>query len=884
MTASGDAHRPTVYPEEESTSPEALLERFQSVMDLSSDYYWEQDAQHRFTTIYYREIGPDADDNSDSLGKTRWELAGSPLGSSWEEYRALLNAREPIKDFRIRHQDQFGRAFYRSVSGVPCFNSGGEFFGYRGITRDISKEVENERWLTLERAVTSILVSADETADALRAAITAICESEGWDSGHYWGLDDAGSIMRIEVCVILRCAEARKTRERFRSLRFEPGDGIVGQVWESGSPLWVAEIAKDSRFIEPGTLARAGWKGAFLMPVYSRSKVVGVLSFYSATIEEPTERLLQIIDVMGLQLGNFYERAQSSARLRESEDRYSISVETAAVGICHVAIDGLFIHVNPQLCKMLGYDSSELLTMSFREISHSDDAEATAAERQRLHSGEIASFKAEKRYVKKNGAIIWVNLTVSLNRDELGNPLHDISIIEDISDRKRVEERVWFLANHDELTGLSNRTQFVELLEARIEAAARDDDAFALFFIDLDRFKVINDSLGHEAGDILLREVARRLSSVVRKSDVVGRIGGDEFVMIINTTADADVPASVARKILQAQMQSVELHGQNYHVSASIGIARYPEDGMDGQTLLRNADTAMYLAKEQGRNGYRIFSPDIAPMSVETLTLERHLRLALSKEEFRIHYQPRVDLSTGLIRGAEALLRWWNHELGTVTPAQFIPIAEEIGVIVPIGQWVLYNACRQNMDWQSRGLPAIVMAVNLSARQFADPELIDNIIDVLDKTGMSPELLELEITESLLVRDVDDVVRRLRAIKDLGVRLAIDDFGTGYSSLAQVKRFPIDSLKIDRSFIRDIAENQDDKAISQTIVALGHTLGAIVVAEGVETEEQYEYLKSIGCDELQGFYFSKPCAPDAFAKLIKDSIPQVEKLRVRSRA
>ncbi len=438
-------------------------------------------------------------------------------------------------------------------------------------------------------------------------------------------------------------------------------------------------------------------------------------------------------------------------------------------------------------------------------------------------------------------------------------------------EKTRADARIEYLASHDSLTSLPNREIFNELLRQAIETAGRYGRRFAVLFIDLDRFKVINDSLGHEAGDMLLVEIADRLRNALRSSDVVARLGGDEFVVILEQAAENDDVEQISRHLLSVVGQPLQLRGHECHTTASIGIAMYPSDGTDVQTLTKNADVAMYLAKEDGKNGFRFFTQGIKTQSIERLTLETALRHALDRNQFALHYQPKVDMATGQITGVEALLRWSHPELGILPPMQFIPLAEETGLIVPIGRWVLKEACAQNMAWQRRGLRPVSMAVNLSPRQFADQHLLVDVDEALAASGMSPALLQLEVTESMVMRNVARAVKVLNAIESRGIRLAIDDFGTGYSSMSLMKQFPIDTIKIDRSFVRDLPKDPEDQAIAQAIISMGKALGMTVIAEGVETTEQEAFLRNHACDEMQGFLFSKPVPPEQLARLLRSA-------------
>jgi diguanylate cyclase (GGDEF)-like protein len=436
-------------------------------------------------------------------------------------------------------------------------------------------------------------------------------------------------------------------------------------------------------------------------------------------------------------------------------------------------------------------------------------------------------------------------------------------------------ERAEYLAYHDGLTGLPNRSMFSKLLNQGISEARRYERSLAVAFLDLDRFKQINDSLGHEAGDQLLREVAARLRGCVRDSDTVARLGGDEFVVLLPEMGRGDDAALVARKILAVVARPFTIMGQEFRVTVSIGISSYPEDGLDEQTLTKNADIAMYQAKEAGKNSFQFYAVARNVNTLERLTLEASLRHALVREEFHLLYQAKRDIVSGRVTGMEALLRWRHPDLGLVSPHQFLTVAEESGLIVPIGRWALKTACLQNVAWQRRGLPPLCMAVNLTARQFYDEALIPDVCAILESTGMQAQLLELEFTEALLIHRVEDTLRILTELKGLRIRIAIDNFGTGYSLLTTLQKFPLDTIKIDRSLIRDITGPADETGLANAIIAIGKSLSLTVVAQGVETRDQAEYLRTHACDELQGFYFERPLPADESTKLLLGQAPEI---------
>ncbi|MBI2297292.1 MAG: EAL domain-containing protein [Betaproteobacteria bacterium] len=724
-------------------------ERLKTMIELSGEWYWEQDENYRFTLIIgagSAQTGIDPQQYlKQYLGTQRWDHDAVPVGDdgSWDRHKAQLEARQPFADLVFRRVDAQGEMRYVSTSGQPVFD-GKRFTGYRGIAKDVTASMRAEQLLRLEHMVARCVAGAESAAAALKEVIRSICETQGWECGRYFGQDDKATVLVMNEFWHVPSPGLDRFIEKSREITYATGVGLVGQVWQSAQPLWVTDIGKDSR-IRMGVARDAGMHGTFLFPVMSEGRPTGVLSFHSRKVREPDERLLQAVGVIGSQIGQFLQR-------------------------------------------------------------------------------------------------------------------------------KQAEDQIQYLATHDGLTSLPNRVMFSQLLNLAIQSARRYTRNFAVLFIDLDRFKLINDTLGHEAGDKLLQEIATRFTGCLRESDVVARLGGDEFVVLVQEVSEAEHVATVARKLLSAAIKPVVLAGQECRVTASIGICLYPADAQDEQSLMKHADIAMYLAKEEGKNNFQFYSEDIKVQSLERLTLETSLRRALERDEFFLHYQAKLDLRTGQITGVEALLRWQHPDLGMVSPVQFIPIAEETGLIVPIGRWVLQTACAQNVAWQREGLPPVCMAVNLSARQFADEDLLKDIAAALEQSGMRPELLELELTESMVMQSPERVTRLLAAIKQMGVRIAIDDFGVGYSSLAQIKRFPIDTLKVDRSFIRDLAGNAEDRAITEAIIAMGKTLSLTVVAEGVETQEQQTFLLNHACDAMQGYYFSRPVPQEEFASFLRQHL------------
>lgn len=569
------------------------------------------------------------------------------------------------------------------------------------------------------------------------------------------------------------------------------------------------------------------------------------------------------------------ERKRTEAALGQAEEKYRRIFEEAVIGIFQTTPDGRLLSANPALARLFGYDSPAELMDGLSDVAHQVYVDPAGRE---LFMGQLEEkgsvHNIEYQAYRKDGNKIWLLENARVVRDSSGATLYYEGTIADITDRKAAEERVQYLAYYDALTGLPNRTLLEDRLTKALASARRRNDKVALLFLDLDRFKDLNDAFGHSLGDLLLQQVAKRLERCVREQDTVARLNvarlnGDDFLIVLAGVKDISEAAVAAKRFMNTMTAQFVVQGHSLVITCSLGISIFPEHGADGETLIKNADAAMHCAKDRGRNNFHFFTEDMNAQIVERLTLENGLRQAIERKEFFLVYQPQMDLGSGRITGLEALLRWQHPELGLVPPDRFIGIAEHSGLILRIGEWVLRTACSQAKKWQDEGLLAVPVAVNVSAVQFRQEHFSRLIGRVLRETGLASEYLELELTESLLLSNEDVTSSVLQELKAMGLKLAIDDFGTGYSSLSYLKHFPIDKLKIDRSFIRDVAVDPDDAAITTAIIGIAKHLKLKVIAEGVEDEAQLSFLRAHQCDEIQGYYFCKPLAVDAVTDLLQ---------------
>ncbi len=575
----------------------------------------------------------------------------------------------------------------------------------------------------------------------------------------------------------------------------------------------------------------------------------------------------------GLILGLWETRLKIFAgRLQESERRYRRLYQNTPVMLHSIDRSGRLVNVSNYWLQTLGYSREEVLGRPLTEfLSHKS---RRLVEKNMLPEFFKAGFVENIPYqmIKKTGEVIDVLLSAVAERDAKGEIAQSLAVVTDVTERRRAEKEIQKLAYYDTLTGLPNRLLFLDRLHQALAQARRENRKVGVLFLDLDRFKLVNDTMGHVAGDMLLKYVARRLQGCVRQSDTVARLGGDEFVVVLPGVHTEQDLTAFARKILETVSRPVRLGEKKVYSTASVGISVFPDDADNLDALLRNADIAMYAAKDRGKNTYQFFSEDMNARVVEDMGLETRLRLALKNDELFLAYQPQMDLRTGSITGLEALLRWRHPDAGVIGPGSFIRVAEETGLIIPIGEWALRTACLQARAWEHSGFPPLRMAVNISGRQFDQPDFIDRIDDILRQTGIDPRRLELELTESIVMENVPETIMTLTDLKVRGIHLAIDDFGTGYSSLSYLKHFPFDRIKIAQEFVRDITIDPEDAAIVEAITRMASILGLEVIAEGVEKKEQLDFLRERRCMEMQGHYFARPMPADELTGIFKKGL------------
>ena len=794
---------------------------------------------------------------------------GLPFSDEDRPANAALRTGKLQSDVVMRLRRPETSDLWLSMNAQPLLQQGDtEPSGVVTSIVDITQRKQSEARRAMEHTVTRVLAESDTLAQAMPRIIQTICETLGFVCGTCWERDDPNGKLKRLATWYVASAEIMEFLEQAPVLPplEELQTGLIGRTWATREPVWIADVTQHATFRRAALAQKAGLRGAFAFPIQFANRIFGIVECFSRESRPPDEVLLQSTRAIGSQIGQFYQRRLAEEKLQLAAN----AMENTGDGIMIFDADRRIVSVNKAFTAITGYGADEAIgkTPDFLRSARVEDTSYAQAWEALKETGH---WQGESYRRKKSGESYPELRSVSAVRDETGRATHYVVVFTDISRFKEYETRLEFLAHHDPLTLLPNRVLFQNRCNEAFKRTRRHGHMVGLLFVDLDRFKPINDSLGHAVGDQLLQAVAQRMKACTRETDTVARGGGDEFTVLLCELRSGQDAAIVAGKLLEELATPFKLGGHELFISASIGIACYPQDGSDAATMLKNADVAMYRAKEEGRNTFRFFSAEMNTHALETLMLSNQLRLALDRDELLLHYQPRVDLSTRKITGVEALVRWQHPERGLVPPGRFIPLAEETGLIVPIGEWVLRAACTQMRSWQRAGLPRLRMAVNLSARQLREPDLAKRMAAILAETGLDPEFLELELTESMVMRDPEETVKSLSELSAIGVSIAIDDFGTGHSSLSYLKRFPIDILKIDQSFVRGIPADPDDVAITRTILAMAKGLGLRAIAEGVETAEQSAFLKAEGCEEGQGYLFSKPVPAEDVEKLLQEN-------------
>ena len=731
------------------------------------------------------------------------------------------------------------------------------------VVRDIT---ESKRAQRLQAALYRIAEAADtvDDIDSLYESIHGIVGELMWARNFYIALYDAfNDVLSFPYFVDEVDTASPPAR---------PGRGLTEYVLRTGEPL-LASPEVFAGLAAAGDVEDVGVPGVDWLGVPLKR---GEATFGVLVVQSYTENLRyaeadrDLLTFVSRHIATVIDRRRSEEALRESEQKFRTLADTAPAAI-FIYQGTRFLYANEATAAITGYPRDEFLALpTFWEILHPDDKDEVQRRGLARQEGESVPNRYEIRIIRKDGEERWLDYSAGVV--EYGGKPAVMGTAFDITERKHAESQIASLAYHDTLTGLPNRLLFSDRLEQAILQGQRRTWRLGVLFLDLDRFKVINDSLGHGVVDRLLQALARRIASTLRSEDTVARLGGDEFTLLLPNVGRVEDVTRVAEKLLEAVRRPVRIDNSELFVSASIGISLFPDDGDDPDVLVKNADTAMYRAKELGRDNYQLYAPAMNATAVERLALETSFRRALSRDELLLYYQPILDLATGVAIGVEALLRWNRPGVGLVSPLDFIPMAEATGLILPVGPWLLKTACNQVKRWHETLRPGLRLAMNLSARQFQQPDVAASVHRALRAADFPADCLDLEITESWAMQNADAAILTMRELKALGISLSIDDFGIGYSSLSYLKRFPIDKLKIDRSFVKDIPGDPDDTAIVAAVLALAHSLKLTVVAEGVETEEQREFLATHGCDQAQGYLFGRPLPAQECERLLRSRV------------
>jgi diguanylate cyclase (GGDEF)-like protein/PAS domain S-box-containing protein len=765
------------------------------------------------------------------------------------------------------HRD--GHEFPVEIS-VSAMSRSGAKVALVAFVTDVSPRRMAERLRSVQFAVTRPLANAATWAEAAPQVLQGICETLGWSVGEFWAVDREANLLRLQFSWYRPSRDVATFEDASRELTFARGAGLVGRVWATGRATSIEDVARDGDSTRTSAALNAGLQAKFAFAVTNGRKFTGVIALFSNKRHTPDRATLRVMADIGSQIGHFIERRRAEEELRRSGDRIRAILDNVADGIITIDERLVIRSYNPAAERLFGYAPEEVIGKDFaRLIADSMRSEIKPQLRSylRAQQGLFEIGSHETSGLKKDGSVF----PLEFNVGRLGPQRLVIGSLRDFSERKAETDALEYRALHDPLTGLPNRTFLRERLEETIRAGEREMKPCAVLLMDLDGFKSVNDSLGHEAGDRLLKQVSQRMRSVLRKADTIARYGGDEFAIVPWGATDVPRAVLIAEKVLQAVDKAFTIDDQPIAVNMSIGIAVFPQHADDAEALMRRADVAMYTAK-RARSGFSVYSTDQeGGDNGGRVPLIGKLRYAIDQFELVLHYQPIVSARNGQLLKVEALVRWGHPSHGLLPPDDFIPSAEQSNLIKPLTAWVLNEALGQVHAWSKVGID-VGVAVNLSARNLLDDELPDAVAELLGTWQVAPEKLSLEITErSILATEAEETLRRLH---EIGVRISVDDFGTGYSSLTYLKRLPVQEIKIDKSFVMDMATNRDGAAIVRSTIDLGHNLGLKVVAEGVEDETTVQLLREYGCDFIQGFHISRPAAASLLGPWLRSQVGQ----------
>ena len=820
---------------------------------------------HASTTVY-EIFGLDAD--MGAIPISRYESMIHPSDrQAVEEYRKHLASENAPRRGKYRIIRQDGDIRHIDVYGTAELGEGGEHIRYSGALQDVTEQQRQRRLFDVQSQINEAIVRLRSREELFARVCQIAVEAGELPRTVVAGLDSSTGAIGL---VTRFGRDDGYEAVVFHELNIHTSDAPLAVAMREGKYVVCNDSATDDRVIQWRDLAlERGFRAVAIVPLFTSGTCTAALIFTADQryfFQREESYLLQSIgENLSYALTAIAQEAARSAAT-EALRLTQAAVESSSDGIviCDAQqSDFPLVYVNPAFERMTGYPSAEVLGKNCRFLQQGD-TEQSGLNEIRSALREHRTGEATLCNFTRDGAIFWNSLRVAPVRDAQGRLTHYVGIQTDVTERIHYEQDLAHHALYDALTSLPNRQLLEARLEQAIAAAKRNETLVGVAFLDLDNFKIFNDSIGHAAGDHVLRTVATRMSGCVRPTDTVARIGGDEFVLVMGELGGADELLSVISRIRAEIAVSIQLDGKEYFAAASIGLAVFPRDGATAEQLIQHADFAMYKAKEDGRGVVRAYDPSLDLRGGDRLELERALRQALIHKEFVLHYQPKCDAHTGELCGVEALVRWNHPDRGMVPPIQFIALAEKTGLIVAMGEWVLEEACRQNRIWRDLGIFSVPVAVNVSGIQFKQGDILKTITDVLERTGLEPQGLHLEITESVMMGDPEEFIRTLNALRGIGVSIALDDFGTGYSSLSYLKRFPIDYVKIDRSFVRDITSDPMDAGICSAIIAMAHNLRMQVIAEGVETQEQADFLRHGGCDQLQGYLVGHPQPANGF--------------------